>query len=107
MCSPPQVEPPADPPADPGDPADPADPGTSLGAAGTRTVAVGWTLGSSPGSGELPRTGSDTLPLARAALVLLATGALLVVLSGRRRTRVRRPADGVARGPVATTEPAP
>ena len=53
VCSPPQVEPPADPPADPGDPADPADPGTSLGAAGTgtRTVAVGWTPGSSPGSG--------------------------------------------------------
>ena len=109
VCSPPHVEPPADPPADPGDPADPADPGASVGAAGTgtRTVAVGWTPGSSPGSGELPRTGSDTLPLARAALVLVATGALLVLLGGRRRTTSRRPTGGRARGPVATTEPAP
>ena len=39
----------------------------------------------SPAGSTLPRTGSDSLPLARAAIVLIGVGGALTVMAGRKR----------------------
>jgi hypothetical protein len=87
VCSPP-TSPPTDPGTVPGTPAT----GTAgtpavTGGTGVRSVrAAGWTPGgSSSPAGELPRTGSDAIPLARAGAALVLAGLVLVVAAGRRR----------------------
>jgi hypothetical protein len=109
VCSPP--EPPATPPADPsGDPA--ATGGSGRGAGGTgaararAVVATGWSRGVAPASDELPRTGSDTVPLAQAGAVLVAAGALLVLAAGRRRALQGRPAPGAGPSSRRSSRPA-
>jgi hypothetical protein len=46
--------------------------------------------GAGPGRGPLPRTGSDSLPLARLAVVLMTAGGLAVYASRKRATRRAR-----------------
>ena len=98
VCSPP-TETPVDPETPvpvPGVPT-PAPPAGGTGATGTGS-ATGPYLGATP-SGQLPRTGGDTVPLAEAGVLLVAAGTLLrLVAAGRRRRRADPVAGAGAEG---------